>query len=192
MGFFKSILDPVKNIIGDITGSNDAADAQQAALNRALSDLSEAGSQVEERLMPISDIAVPTIEKLQGLISGTEDFTPSPGYEFRLGEGLRGIQAMASAGGALNSGGTLKALMRYGQDYATSEFDNQINRLTGLYQLATPYYSAYTDLPLSLAQERNPLFLEQGNVEAAKATAPFNTIMDIGKMIAGASGGGGV
>jgi len=51
-----------------------------------------------------------------------------PGYEFRLGENEKALQRMQSAGGTRYGGGALKAALRYGQDYASSEFSNAVNR----------------------------------------------------------------
>lgn len=57
-----------------------------------------------------------------------EDFKADPGYEFRRREGLRGVEAGASARGGVLSGGTLKAVEQYGQDVASGEFTNAYNR----------------------------------------------------------------
>lgn len=64
-----------------------------------------------------------------GLIEqGPGEFVGSPGYEFRFGEGMKAIERGASARGGVLSGATQKALVRYGQEYATSEYDKFINR----------------------------------------------------------------
>lgn len=64
---------------------------------------------------------------------GTEygGYTKTPGYDFRLKQGTNAIESSAAARGGLNSGSTLKALNRYGQDYATGEYNNYLNRLAG-------------------------------------------------------------
>lgn len=55
-----------------------------------------------------------------------------PGYQFRLEEGRKALQGAAAARGSILSGGTLKALDRYNQEYASGEFGNVYNRaLTG-------------------------------------------------------------
>jgi hypothetical protein len=59
-----------------------------------------------------------------------------PGYQFRLAEGQKAIQNSASATGNLTSGGTLKDLMKFGQDYGSSEYGNVYNRALNDYQLA--------------------------------------------------------
>lgn len=67
-------------------------------------------------------------------------FYASPGYQFRMDEGMRGINANRAASGMLQSGDTLRALTRYGQDYASNEYNTQLNQLfsvAGLGQTAT-------------------------------------------------------
>lgn len=56
------------------------------------------------------------------------DFTKDPGYEFRLGEGMRGLESSAAARGGLLNGGTLKAISRYNQDFGSNEYQNAYNR----------------------------------------------------------------
>jgi hypothetical protein len=65
----------------------------------------------------------------------TAEYTPEmfakgmdPGYQFRLKEGMRGLESSAAARGGLLSGGTLKGIQRYGQDMASQEFTNAFNR----------------------------------------------------------------
>ena len=56
------------------------------------------------------------------------DFKTDPGYAFRMQEGQSAVQGSAAARGALNSGATLKALQRYGQNFASNEYSNAYNR----------------------------------------------------------------
>ncbi len=62
-----------------------------------------------------------------------DDFEADPGYEFRRGEGMRAVEGGVAARQGLNSGAAMKALERYGQDYATNEYNNFYNRKTGEY-----------------------------------------------------------
>jgi hypothetical protein len=79
------------------------------------------------------------LNELSAMIGrGPGEFTKSPGYEFRLGEGRRNIEAGAAAGGGLLSGREQKALVKYGQDYATNDYDNFLARY---YNSLTPYQS---------------------------------------------------
>jgi hypothetical protein len=56
------------------------------------------------------------------------DFEKDPGYQFRLDEGTKALERSAAARGGLMSGGTGKALERYGQDSASAEYSNAYNR----------------------------------------------------------------
>ena len=75
------------------------------------------------------------LDKIQ---KGPGEFTKSPGYDFRLSEGVKTRERGASARGNLLSGAEAKELTRYGQDYATNDFDNFLRRY---YQSLTPLQS---------------------------------------------------
>ena len=60
-----------------------------------------------------------------------------PGYQFRLSEGLKGIERSAAAKGTLLTGGTLKALAGYHQGLASQEYGNAWDRAMG--QFTTNY-----------------------------------------------------
>lgn len=51
-----------------------------------------------------------------------------PGYQFRVREGQKALERSAAARGGLLSGGTGKALQRYGQESASQEFQNAYQR----------------------------------------------------------------
>lgn len=57
-----------------------------------------------------------------------ESLTSDPGYEFGLSEGEKGINRGALARGGFNSGATMKALLKYNQDYAGTKFNEGFNR----------------------------------------------------------------
>lgn len=73
--------------------------------------------------------------QLMGLVpkgpgpSPVDLFRKSPGYQFRLGEGVKALDRSAAARGLLRSGGTMKAVQRYGEGLASDEFNNYVNRL---------------------------------------------------------------
>ena len=57
-----------------------------------------------------------------------EDLQNEPGYQFQLAEGNKGIDRIANAGGMRDSGATMKALLRFNQDYAGTKFNEAYNR----------------------------------------------------------------
>jgi hypothetical protein len=56
------------------------------------------------------------------------DFQKDPGYDFRMQEGQKALERSAAARGGLQSGGTMKALTQYGQNFASGEYQNAYNR----------------------------------------------------------------
>ncbi len=59
-------------------------------------------------------------------------FYKSPGYDFRLQEGINAIDKSAAARGSLMSGGITRELTRYGQGVASNEFNSYANRLASM------------------------------------------------------------
>lgn len=62
------------------------------------------------------------------------DLQASPGYQARELMGEQGVQRNASAQGDVLSGGTLKALENYRQDYASNEYSNLYGQRLGAFQ----------------------------------------------------------
>lgn len=61
-----------------------------------------------------------------------QGFKASPGYDFRLTEGINAIDRSAASSGGLFSGNTMKAAQRYGEGLAADEYNAFYNRLAGV------------------------------------------------------------
>jgi hypothetical protein len=64
-----------------------------------------------------------------------DQYQQSTGYQFRVDQGMAGIEGSRAARGVLNSGASAKALQDYGQGMASQEFGNymdQVSRQTGM------------------------------------------------------------
>ncbi len=84
------------------------------------------------------------------------DLQNEPGYQFGLNEGTKNLEGSAAARGGLYSGATLKALTKYGQDYAGTKYDaaytrfnhdqdttfNRLSSISGTGQTATQQVDA--------------------------------------------------
>lgn len=62
----------------------------------------------------------------QNLMANPSSITSNPGYQFRLGEGLKGVERGAAARGGVLSGSAIKGTQRFGQDYASNEYSNAL------------------------------------------------------------------
>lgn len=114
-----------------------AASAQRDAASQANETQLQMFEQTREDMQPWREAGTVALRQLvDGTAAGgdlnrdftLQDFQRDPGYDFRMREGMRGLEGSAAARGGLMSGGTLKALQRYGQDYASAEFSNAYNR----------------------------------------------------------------
>jgi hypothetical protein len=105
---------------------------EQYAANVGLQEpFRQAGMKGQNRLMDVLGLSGNT--GAQGYGSAARDFSMSdfqadPGYAFRLSEGTKALERSAAARGGLLSGGTGKALQRFGQDLGSQEYTNAFNR----------------------------------------------------------------
>jgi hypothetical protein len=63
-----------------------------------------------------------------------EDAQQEPGYQFRLDAGRQALERSAAARGVLRTGGSLKDLLEYGQNFGAQEYSNVFNRALQGYQ----------------------------------------------------------
>ncbi|MEI6644069.1 MAG: hypothetical protein WCL10_18770 [Novosphingobium sp.] len=139
----------IGSIVGGALSAGAQKDAarQQAQLGRdQIAENARQYNQSRADLAPYRDAGYTS---LKDLVAGTRpggqfdkvftnaDFVKDPGYQFRMAEGARGVEASAAARGGALSGGALKALARYQQGYASNEFGAAYDRfnsnLTGRY-----------------------------------------------------------
>lgn len=62
-----------------------------------------------------------------------EDAQNEPGYQFRLRSGSDAMERSAAARGVLRTGGTLKGLQEYGQNFGAQEYSNVYDRAMRTY-----------------------------------------------------------
>ena len=183
-----------------------AADLQYEAAQQGMEMWQENMDQIREDYMPYMKHGRRVLGEMKKLVDsgefqgnwkkfskGLEDWSPekflagwnkdpntqSPGYNFRMKEGMKAIKRQAATGGMATGGATLKALNRYGQDYASNEFNNAYNRARGDYILKRQgqvekynlgqqnYLDRYNMLAQQLGASQNALsqqtgFMQQG------------------------------
>lgn len=116
--------------------------------------------------------AAGTSSTQQKMTPGYEGFQASPGYEFRQSEALKAIERSAAARGALRSGGTMKAITRYADNIASSEYENYANRLAAL---AGVGQSATGSTAAAGAQAASGIANAYTNAGNARASSYLNT-----------------
>lgn len=115
-----------------------AVDAQLTATRETNDMLREFRTEDIERFQPFYDGGLGAYNAL-AFETGIGDrpegyggFTKTPGYDFRMNEGRRAVEAGAATRHGLMSGATQQALTRYGQDYGSNEYANHLMRLGNL------------------------------------------------------------
>ena len=146
-----------------------------------------------------------TPQENPGGVEGGYNFMTDPGYEFRRSEGERAVSAGASARGGLLSGGTGKALTRYGQDYASNEYTNVYNRISNIAGLGQSAAANSGNAAMQAGAYMGNAASNAGNASAYGAIGAGNAWANAGNQIAqlpwdkikwggggGITGGGGV
>lgn len=115
------------------SSSRSAANTQAAAADRAADVQREIFERQVELGKPYREAGELALNKLIPLATeytpfGMQQFQADPGYGFRMSEGMKALERSAAARGGLLSGGTGKALQRFGQEMGSQEYQNAFNR----------------------------------------------------------------
>jgi hypothetical protein len=112
--------------------SRSAANAQASAADRAAELQQQQFERQVELQAPFREAGLRALNKLEGAADytpfGMQQFQADPGYGFRMSEGMKALERSAAARGGLMSGGTGKALQRFGQEMGSQEYQNAFNR----------------------------------------------------------------
>jgi len=189
------------------SAAGQAADTQAAA-NRYAADVQYKMWQEQQALqkpwLEAGQRALPKVEAQAGAMpaafSGKVNMLADPGYAFRLAEGQKALERSAAARGGLISGGALKAAQRYGQDYASQEYQNAYNRALTEYNAAvqreqTGYnrLSGLAGIGQQTAQQLGAAGQQYGqsaaNLASATGASNANALLAQGQARASAYGG---
>jgi hypothetical protein len=112
--------------------ANKAAGKQAEAMDRSAQLQQQQYQDTVARQKPFYDAGVNALPELVEASRyknfGMDQFQADPGYAFRLSEGQKALERSAAARGGLLSGGTGKALQRFGQEMGSQEYTNAFNR----------------------------------------------------------------
>ena len=106
-------------------------------------------------------------------------FYASPGYQFRLDEGGRALDRSAAARGMLLSGAQNKALTRYGQGVASSEFNQYANALRNIAGLGQVANSEVANAASNYGANAGNALMQQGMARASGYLGTAGTIGSI-------------
>ena len=110
--------------------------------------------------------------------AGTENggFKATPGYDFRKSEGQSAIDNSAASRGGLFSGATLKAQQTFGDNIASAEYGNYINRLSGMAGSGQAAAGNQANAGSNYAAGAGNAFAGIGNAQSAGAIGVGNAL----------------
>lgn len=140
------------NLVGAYLSSRQAR-KQQRAYNDIYSQQQEFLRQQQGLLNPFTQAGTSALSPLTALLTGGDmgAFQASPGYQFRLNEGINALNRVAAARGQLFSGNQVKEAQNYASGLASQEYGNYINQLMGLGNLGLSAASNQANLGMSAA-----------------------------------------
>lgn len=153
-----------------------ATNAQVQAQREALQAQKEALAQQRADLQPwrnSGELANNRLASMMGL-NGASTFTSDdPSYQFRFDEGQKAVDNGAASRGMSLSGAALKALTKYGQGMASTEYGNSFNR-----------YKSMSDSGQNAAAGQGAAAMNYGNAAANGMTnlgnSTANNLMEMG------------
>lgn len=191
-----SIVDAVGGLLGANSQAHNAqksvSDYQNAVQNSNTANTNAFNNEVST-FQPIYNTGVGGLNAANAMLQPGYNFqTSDPSYQWRLQQGLNGVQSSAAAAGSLNSGGTLKALNNYAQGAASQEFQNQFNRQNTIAGYAQPAASGIATANQNYANNQQNAFFKgadgmatgrtaQGQATAAEFGAGANVISSVGQ-----------
>jgi hypothetical protein len=141
-----------------------AAQREMFDIGRAdLAPYREGGTTAQNQLMTLLGIGGDQNAQGYGRYAkdfGMSDFTTDPGYQFRLEQGMKALNASAAAKGMGMSGANIKGATEYGQNLGSQEYQNafnryQTNRTAQLAPLQSLYAGGQAAAAGSAAQAQN-------------------------------------
>lgn len=187
--------DAIGSIAGDVLGAviggnaaKSAASTQAKAAAAALAEQRRQFDLVRGDQAPYREAGVEALTRLRSFQDPNltaAEVMAEPGYQFGLEQGLGNIQNTAAAAGGLYSGNALKALTRYGNDYASTKYgdswnrlqatqDSRWNRFASLAGIAQKGNSQVASAGQNYANQFGDISMSNANAQAAAGIARAN------------------
>jgi hypothetical protein len=156
--------------------SKKAAKAQVKGAQMGVDELHRQFDLNRADLAPWREAGSSAINAGAAMLKPGYDYTASPGYQYRLGEGNRAIEGSAASKGMLMSGGTLKDIDRFSQGLAAQDFGDQFNRQMAIAGGGQQAATSGAQLGQQTASGIADLYTQQGNARASGYIGQANAI----------------
>jgi hypothetical protein len=175
-------------------GAKKAAKAQSQSADKAIAAWERQNAVARADLAPWREAGGKAIGGGWDMLQPGYDHTTSPGYQFRLDEGLRAVENSAAARGILQSGGTLKGIDRYAEGMAAGDYGDRFNRMMSIASGGQQAATSTGAFGQQSAQNIGNLLTQQGNAKASgymgQANAWSQGLGNLASIFSGGFGGG--
>lgn len=192
--------------IGSMVAGNEAAGAQRDAANTAADVQRQALAQMQQNQQPYMGAGQDALAQYQALLASGQlspqfSFNPTmaqleqtPGYQFAMQQGLKGVQNSAAAKGLGYSGAQIKGAENFGTGLASQTYQQQYqnalqnfntnyqvnqnaaNRLSGLVSLGQNAAAGVGNAGIQVAGNVGNALIGAGNAQAAGYTNMGNAL----------------
>lgn len=104
------------------------------------------------------------------------DFETTPGYQFRMDEGIKALDRTAASRGLLRSGAQQKAITDFGQNIASEEYGNYMGNLLAVSGMGNQAASSGNNTAASLTQGAGNSILQGGIARGSGYAAGANAL----------------
>ncbi len=152
---------------------NKAAKAQRDAAAQQVAEQRRQYDQTRTDFAPWRETGAGALDMLSraygvgGAAPDMTAFTASPGYQWRMDQGLQAIDRSRAARGLLNSGAADKSRMTYAQGLASSEFGDWWNRMAGLAGVGQSATGSTAAAGMNAANNISNAYQQAGNARAS-------------------------
>lgn len=168
---------PAVNALAGSYAAGRAADAQEAGLDRALA---ENARQFDTTRADFEPWMAAGRDALGQLADPKNFFSASPDYEFRRGEGMRGIENSFAARGMGQSGNALRALTEFNSNLASGEYGDWWNRQANRAGLGANATSTVGALGSAASGRAGNYLAEQGASRASGVLGKYAAVSGAG------------
>jgi hypothetical protein len=191
---FLAALPALFNAAGSILGATaqrkqakNALGAWNDAQDTAANTLGSSERNAVANYQPFYDGGTKAFGDAANMLQPGFQYSPSdPSYQWRFDQGMDAATRGAAAGGTLNSGGTMKALTRYGQGMASTEFGNDFNRRNQLADIGFRAANGMSNANMNYGDQMANLLVRT----AAGRTGQYGAVGDANTSRIGAVSGG--
>ena len=193
----------VGDVIGDITGTNQAADAQTNAANQSAALSQEQFEATKADLAPFKNFGMSMIPQLANTLQpinneqALSDYYGGGEYAMMSNQANNNLLANAEATGGLGGSTNANNLMRVAPQLGSQHLGilnaqraDNFNMLNSLYGSGLNAAAQTGQAGQNYASQAGAAYQQAGQAQAQGALAPFQTLMGLGEMAAGAYGGG--